>query len=97
MAFSLGNLQRVGPQNDNAPTIWTFVDASSTLAQIDGSGYMNAAAPILKANDLIYGVASNGFGLFVVASNTRDLTTSPPTKGVVDLKNAVAVGTINSD
>lgn len=97
MAYSRATLQRVGPQNDNAPSLWTYSDTGSTLAQIDGSGYMSNAADILKVGDFIFAVASNGYGIFVVASNTRDLTASPPVRGVVDLKNATAVGTINSD
>lgn len=97
MAFSLANLQRVGPQNSGAPVLWTFIDSASTLAQIDGSGYMNAAAGFVQAGDWIFANASNGFGIFIVDTNTRDLTASPPVAGVVDLKNATAVGTIDSD
>lgn len=97
MAYSRANLQRVGPQNSGGPVLWTFVDSASTLAQIDGSGYMNDAADILQAGDFIFAVASNGFGIYVVDTNTRDLTASPPLAGVVDLKNATAVGTIDSD
>lgn len=97
MAYSRANLQRVGPQNDNAPTLWTFVDSASTLAQIDGSGYASDAADVLKVGDFVFASASNGFGIFVVASNTRDLSASPAVRGVVDFKNATAVGTINSD
>lgn len=97
MAFDRALLQRQGPQNRGAPSFFTFRDAGSTLAQIDGSGYMNAAADMLLAGDLIYAVASNGFGLFVVDTNTRDLTATPPVSGVVDLKNATAVGTVDSD
>lgn len=97
MAYSRANLQRVGPQNDNAPTLWTFVDSASTLAQIDGSGYASDAADVLKVGDFVFVSASNGFGIFVVASNTRDLSASPAVRGVVDFKNATAVGTINSD
>lgn len=97
MAFDRKLLQRVGPQNSNAPTLWTLVDSGSTLAAMDTSGYANAAADLLQAGDWIFGNASNGFGIFIVDTNTRDLTASPPVSGVVDLKNATAVGTINSD
>lgn len=97
MAFTRSNLQRIGPQNRSAPSFFTFKDTDSTLAQIDGSGYMNAAADILKVGDVVYGVASNGYGFFVVSGNTRDLAASPPVEGVVDLQNATAVGTIDSD
>lgn len=97
MAFSRENLQRIGPQNRNAPSVFTFADTDSTLAQIDGSGYMSDAADILKVGDWILGRGSNGYGIFIVSGNTRDLTASPPVEGVVDLQNATAVGTIDSD
>jgi len=97
MAFTLANLQRVGPQNDNAPTLWCYKDTGATLAAQDGSGYFNSAAPVLKVGDFIHIVASNGYGIQVVTSNTRDLSASPPVAGVVDTTNATAVGAINSD
>lgn len=97
MAFALANFHRIGTQNRNAPSLWTLTDTGSTLAQIDGSGYLNTVAAKVLVGDLVYAKASNGYGLFVVATNTRDLTASPPVKGVVDLSNAVALGAINSD
>jgi hypothetical protein len=97
MAYSRENLQRIGPANRAAPSLFTFVDSGSTLAAIDTSGYMNDAADILLPGDFIFAKASNGFGIFVVDTNTRDLTANPPVAGVVDLKNATAVGTIDSD
>lgn len=97
MAYSREGLQRVGPQNSTAPSLFTFYDSGSTLVQIDGSGYFNDAADILKVGDWIFGRGSNGYGIFIVSSNTRDLTASPPVQGVVDVQNATAVGTIDSD
>lgn len=97
MAFDRANLQRVGPQNSNAPSLWTFVDSGTALASIDASGYANGAADMLQVGDVIFATASNGYGIFVVVSNTRDLAASPPVAGVVDLSNAVAVGAIDSD
>ena len=97
MAFDRKKLQRIGSQNRGAPSLFTFADADSTLAQIDGSGYMNDAAGILLAGDFILVKASNGSGISIVASNSRDLAASPPVEGVVDLSNAVAVGSIDSD
>lgn len=97
MAYSRTNLQRVGPQNDNAPTLWTFSDTASTLATIDGSGYFNNAADILQVGDFLHVVGSNGYGISVIVSNTRDLTASPPVRGVVDSSNMTSVGSINSD
>ncbi len=97
MAFSRNKLQRIGPQNRDAPSFFTFADTDSTLATIDGSGYFNAAADVLKVGDAIYVRGSNGYGIGVITGNTRDLTATPPVEGVVDMTNVVALGTIDSD
>jgi len=97
MAYSRANLQRVGPQNRSGPSLFAFVDSGSALGAIDASGYANNAADILKVGDVIFATASDGYGIFVVVSNTRDLAASPPVAGVVDLSNAVAIGSIDSD
>lgn len=87
MAYSRKALQRVGPQNSNAPAFYTFKDTASTVAQIATTGYFNDASDILKVGDLVYGVGSNGYGLGVVNSNSA---------GVVDTTNLTAVGTADS-
>jgi hypothetical protein len=97
MAYSRENLQRIGPQNRGAPSLFTFVDTASTLAQIDGSGYFNDAADILIVGDFLLIRASNGQGVSYVSANSRDLTANPPVAGVVDVQNMTAVGTIDSD
>ncbi len=97
MAYSRENLQRIGPQNRGAPSLFTFVDTGSTIAAIDGSGYFNNAADILKVGDFILVRGSNGQGVTYVSSNTRDLTANPPVAGVVDVQNLTSVGTIDSD
>lgn len=104
MAFSSFNTQftRVGPPNDNCPTIWTYVSTDTQLT-ICTSGYFNAVAGKLKVGDLIYFTAAaspwlaGGAGLAVVKSNTRNLLASPPVSGVVDLWSATLINTtINS-
>ena len=101
MAFSSFNTQftRVGPENDNCPTIWTYVTTDS-LATVCTSGYFNAVAGKLKVGDLVYitSAASPWLGgLAIVKSNTRNITASPPVSGVVDLFNATVINvTINS-
>jgi len=104
MAFSSFNtqFQRLGPVNDNGPTIWTYVSTDTQLA-ICTSGYFNAVAGKLKVGDLIYFTAAaspwlaGGAGLAVVKSNTRNLLASPPVAGVVDLWSATLLNTtINS-
>lgn len=102
MAFSSYNTQftRLGPVNDNCPTIWVYRAAESTLDTVAASGYFNAVAGKLKVGDLVYftsGVSPWLAGLAVVASNTRNLTANPPVAGVVDLFNFTAINTsINS-
>lgn len=105
MAFTPGTLQRVGMQNDNGITLWSYKTAD-TLATVDGSGYFNTAAAgvvtaaaKLKVGDIIFAYTSTGpaAGIAYVASNTRDLTANPPVSGVVNVTNFTAVGTLNSD
>ena len=98
MAFSSYNtaFTRVGPVNDNCPTIWTYLAAEATLDAVAASGYFNAVAGKLKVGDLVYfvsGVSPWVAGLAVVKSNTRDITAVPPVSGVVDLFNFTAINT----
>lgn len=99
MAFA-GNeagLQRIGSPNSNSPTLWTY-KSSDALTAIDAVGYFNAAAGKLKVGDWIFvSGASATTGILVVNANSRDLTANPPVSGVVDVTNATAVGTIDSD
>lgn len=104
MAFSSFNTQftRLGPPNDNCPTIWTYVSTDTQLT-ICTSGYFNAVAGKVKVGDLIYFTAAaspwlaGGAGLAVVKSNTRNLLAVPPVAGVVDLWSATLINTtINS-
>ena len=96
MAYSSAGLQRVGPQNSNAPTIWTYA-TTDALTTVDGSGYFNDAAGLLQVGDFVFVASSSTYGIHVVTGNTRDLTSSPPVEGVVDVTNAVALGSIDSD
>lgn len=101
MAYSSFNSQftRLGPPNDNCPTIWTYVSTDS-LSTITTSGYFNAVANKLKPGDLVYITSAASpwdAGLAVVKTNTRNLTATPSVSGVVDLFNATVVNTtINS-
>lgn len=104
MAYSSFNTQftRLGPPNDNCPTIWTYVSTDTQLT-ICTSGYFNAVAGKVKVGDLIYFTAAaspwlaGGAGLAVVKNNTRNLAAVPPVSGVVDLFSATLLNTtINS-
>lgn len=102
MAFSSynTNFTRVGPVNDNCPTIWTYIAQEASLDTVAASGYFNAVAGKLKVGDLIYFTTAASpwlAGLAVVKSNTRNLLAVPPVSGVVDLFNFTAINTsINS-
>jgi len=88
MAYEVANpIRRVGPQNSNGPTLWSYADGDN-LAVIDGSGYFNAEAEKLQVGDFLFIAAGDGYGISVV--NANDGTT-------VDTTNATAVGTIDSD
>jgi len=104
MAFSSFNNQftRVGPPNDNCPTIWTYITTDSLApggANVGASGYFNAVAGKLKVGDLIY-ITSAGSpwaaGLAVVRSNTRNLTAVPPVAGVVQIFLPTSLNTVSS-
>lgn len=96
MAFALSGLKRVGPQNANGPTLWTYA-TSDALADVDAAGYFNSAADRLQVGDWIFVSSTSAWGIHIVNANSRDLTASPPVEGVVDVTNALAAGTIDSD
>lgn len=103
MAYSSFNtaLNRLGPVNDNSPTIWVYKTTDSLLT-VTTSGYFNAVANKLKSGDLMYICAGaspwlNGqAGLAVVKSNTRNLLAVPPVAGVVDLFSCTLINTLTN-
>lgn len=80
-----------GSKAGNAPQMWTYQSADA-IGDIDGAGYFNSAASILKVGDLIYVYSGVGgsvaFGFVVVNSN--DGTT-------VDVSSVTAIGATDSD
>lgn len=96
MAFTASTLQPIGSANSNAPRLWVYATADA-LTAVDASGYFNDAAAKLQVGDWVFVSSSSTYGIHIVTGNTRDLTTSPPTEGVVDVTNALAAGTIDSD
>lgn len=105
MAFTPGTLQRIGMQNDNGITLWSYKTADA-LTTVDTSGYFStvaagvaSAAAKLKVGDFIFAYTTTGpaAGIAFVQSNTRDLTATPPVAGVVDTTNFTAIGTVDSD
>lgn len=84
----------------NGPSFFSFKGTDATTA-VDASGYFNAVASRLKVGDLIFYYktdATVASGIYVVLSNTRDLTAVPPVSGVVDVANVQTIQTaIDSD
>ena len=108
MAFTSFNtqFQRLGPVNDNGPTVWTYITTDSAVpgtggqpGGVAGVGYFNAVAGKLKVGDLIY-ITSAGSpwyaGLGVVRSNTRNLLAVPPVAGVVQIFLPTSLNTVSS-
>ena len=81
-----------GSKAGNATQFWTYKTADLITA-VDGSGYFNSAASLLKVGDLMYVHANSAgttptYGFVIVTSNTGT---------VVDVTNATALGAIDSD
>jgi hypothetical protein len=81
-----------GSKAGNSPQFWTYKTAD-VITAVDGSGYFNSAASLLKVGDLMYVHANSAgttptYGFVIVTSNTGT---------VVDVTNATALGAIDSD
>lgn len=92
MAYSATGLNLVaGSKAGNAPQVWTYQSADA-IGDIDGSGYFNSAASILKVGDLMYVYSGVGgsvaFGFVVVNGNDGS---------TVDVTSVTAIGAIDSD
>jgi hypothetical protein len=93
MAYSADGLNLVGGSKaGNSPQVWSY-KTNDIITAVDGSGYFNSAASVLKVGDLMYVHANAAgtvptFGFVIVTSNTGS---------VVDVTNATALGTIDSD
>lgn len=87
MAYELSNpIRRVGPQNTNGPTLWTYADGDAASV-IDDTNYFNQDAAKLQVGDFIFAWANGVPCIFAVNANSRDMTASPPVEGVVDVTN----------
>ena len=91
MAYSVAGLQPIGGQSKagNAPQMWSYTSADA-IATVNTSGYFNAAADLLKVNDLIYVVdsATPTASLVVVLSNTGT---------VVDVSDGTSISVADAD
>jgi len=97
MAYETSNpIKKISGGVGGAKSVWYYEDGDA-LASIDASGYFNAEAARLKVGDTIIARGNSVNGMSTVVSNTRDLTTSPPTEGVVDVANFTSLQAIDSD
>lgn len=92
MAYSVAGLNLVGGSKaGQSPQIWTY-QTNDAIGDVDGAGYFNDAASILKVGDLMYVYSSAdtvpGFGLVVVNANSGT---------VVDVTSVTTLGTVDSD
>lgn len=88
MAYETSNpIKKIAGGVGGAIGVWSYEDGDN-LAVIDGSGYFNAESARLKVGDRIKAVAGDGYGTFVVVSNSN---------GVVDVANANVEGAVDSD
>ncbi|PWC56035.1 hypothetical protein [Azospirillum sp. TSO22-1] len=71
----------------NGFTLWHYTTPDAATA-VDGSGYFNGAADMLRVGDMVLANAGGGSGVLVIASNAG---------GTVDATNLTAFGTTNSD
>lgn len=89
MSFDASKLARVGPQNSNAPTLWTYASGADAITAVDASGYFNDAADRLQVGDIIFVVPDSlPAGILTVNANSS---------GVVDTVNGLSLGSIDSD
>jgi hypothetical protein len=77
MAFTSANLNLVaGSKAGNAPQMWTYQTAD---ADVNGSGYFNPVAALLKKGDLVYAYVNTGataaYKMYVVTANTGTAVT----------------------
>lgn len=91
MAYIAENLQAIGGQAGNSPTIWSYTSADA-IADINTEGYFNSASQVLSAGDLIYVWSSTGGT--PVAVLTQVLSNA---SGVVDVADGTVLAATDGD
>ena len=77
MAFDRTKLSGNLGAGSNAPKVFTFVDSSSTVTQIDTDDYFLSAYEVFEAGDVIIATGSDGSKLLVVtAASSTTVTTA---------------------
>ena len=91
MAYSSTGLSAAGGQSKagNAPQLWTYTSADA-IADVNTTGYFDAAASLLKVGDVIfvYDSVTPSHNIVYVVSNAS---------GVVDVTNGLAITATDSD
>jgi hypothetical protein len=87
MAFAASGLAYLVGANNAGPRIWSYKTADAK-ATVDTSGYFNNASTDLNVGDFIFANASDGYGVFVVVSNSN---------GVVDVGDMVSFQSADTD
>jgi hypothetical protein len=95
MAFNATGFQPIGGQAKagNAPQMWSYT-TTDPATDVDGSGYFNAVASIVKVGDLIYRVTTNA-GAVSTAGWHVVMTVSAA--GVVNVSETTALTVTNTD
>jgi len=75
MAFNGNNFTPLGGTSRSgvAPVAWSYQTAVDTLAQIAAAGYFNTINKLVRADELIYVVATDGKAIFTILSVDRAL------------------------
>ena len=85
MAFLANNLSAMA--HGNGQTWWQYKNTADAKTTIDTVGYFNDAAPMLKVHDLMFVIASDGYGWFAVNANDG---------AIVDLTDATSLVTTDT-
>lgn len=87
MAFSAAGLAFLAGANNGGPRLWSY-KTTDAKATVDTSGYFNDASAQLNVGDVIFAVVSNGYGAFLVNSNSS---------GTVDVADLVDFNATDTD
>jgi hypothetical protein len=87
MAFAASGLAFLAGANNAGPRLWSYKSADAK-ATVDTSGYFNDMSAQLNVGDFIFAYVSDGYGVFVVVSNSS---------GVVDVGDLVAFQSADTD
>lgn len=91
MAYSAADLQCIGGQAGNSPSIWSYT-TTDTIATVNTAGYFNDASLVLAVGDLIYCWTSTGGT--PVATLTQVLSNA---SGVVDVADGTTLAATDTD